>query len=268
MEARGKINGQDPHSKIRRTRQYPSRKFSLAADGICSVLYRSPSSLGTSAAQMIGQSSFDSAYHEDSPAAQRWFAAIPSRFILSSVARTGRTFCADVPCTLLHNAAGVFNGIVGTFTLSTVSSPDRSRSLERCGAVQRSTNQAVRLRFLALYFRTCRFLDYRHRLLVTCLKRDAARSARQSISQREAPSGLQYSSSESRGYATQMHRWDLIPCPNSEKSGRLRLWRSYDTSKAEKIYEHSAEEKAKRHPYASVFTTVKAINWRLWKRPL
>lgn len=83
--------------------------------------------LGTSVTQMIGQNSFDYVYPEDSPAAQRLFEAKgrgdskPFHFKLRR--EDGSAVWVDVQGTPLHNAAGVFNGIVGTFTLSTESSP-------------------------------------------------------------------------------------------------------------------------------------------------
>lgn len=77
--------------------------------------------LGTSVTEMMGQNSFDYVYPEDSPAAQRLFESKmrgdskPFHFKLRR--KDGSTVWVDVQGTPLHNAAGVFNGIVGTFTV-------------------------------------------------------------------------------------------------------------------------------------------------------
>jgi PAS domain S-box-containing protein len=79
--------------------------------------------LGATVDQMIGRDSFDYLYPEDAPAAQRLFEAKvrgdskPFHFKLRRA--DGSAVWADVQGTSLHNAAGVFNGIVGTFTVST-----------------------------------------------------------------------------------------------------------------------------------------------------
>ena len=83
--------------------------------------------LGTSVAQMIGRDSFDYVYPKDAPAAQRLFEA-KSRgdnksFHFKLRREDGSAVWVDVQGTPLRNAAGMFNGIVGTFTLSTESSP-------------------------------------------------------------------------------------------------------------------------------------------------
>ena len=81
--------------------------------------------LGTPVAQMIGQNSFDFVYPEDAPTAQRLFEAKsrgdskPFHFKLRRADGSG--IWVDVQGTPLYNAAGVFNGIVGTFTVSTQS---------------------------------------------------------------------------------------------------------------------------------------------------
>jgi len=78
--------------------------------------------LGTSVAEMIGGHSFDYVYPEDSLAAQRLFDAKkrgdakPFRFKLRR--KDGSDVLVDVQGTPLQNAAGVFNGIVGTFTVA------------------------------------------------------------------------------------------------------------------------------------------------------
>lgn len=79
--------------------------------------------LGTSVDQLIGRDSFVYVYPEDAPAAQHLFEAKsrgdfkPFHFKLRR--DDGSAVWVDVQGTPLHNAAGVFNGIVGTFTLST-----------------------------------------------------------------------------------------------------------------------------------------------------
>ena len=79
--------------------------------------------LGTSPAEMSGQVSFSYVYPEDAAAAQRLFEAKshgdskPFHFKLRR--KDGSAVWVDVQGTPLHNAAGVFNGIVGTFTVST-----------------------------------------------------------------------------------------------------------------------------------------------------
>jgi PAS domain S-box-containing protein len=81
--------------------------------------------LGTAVAQMIGRNSFDYVYPEDAPAAQRLFDAKgrgdskPFHFRLRRA--DGSAAWVDVQGTPLQNAAGVFNGIVGTITVSTES---------------------------------------------------------------------------------------------------------------------------------------------------
>jgi PAS domain S-box-containing protein len=83
--------------------------------------------LATSLTEMIGQDSFDYLYPEDLPAAQRLFESKkrgdtkPFHFKLRR--KDGSAVWVDVQGTPLHNAAGAFNGIVGTFTISTPSPP-------------------------------------------------------------------------------------------------------------------------------------------------
>ena len=76
--------------------------------------------LGTSTAEMAGQSSFMYVYPDDLAAAERLFEAKargdskPFHFKLRR--KDGSGIWVDVQGTPLHNAAGVFNGVVGTFT--------------------------------------------------------------------------------------------------------------------------------------------------------
>ena len=78
--------------------------------------------LGSSPAEMIGQPSFTYVYPEDAGAAKRLFDAKsrgdsqPFHFKLRR--KDGSAVWVDVQGTPLQNAAGVFNGIVGTFTVS------------------------------------------------------------------------------------------------------------------------------------------------------
>ena len=77
--------------------------------------------LGTSVAEMIARDSFEYVHRDDVPAARRLFEAKrngdakPFRFKLRR--RDGVDVWVDVQGTPLYNAAGVFNGIVGTFTV-------------------------------------------------------------------------------------------------------------------------------------------------------
>ena len=78
--------------------------------------------LGASVTEMIGEPSFAYVYPEDAPAAERLFEAKrlgdtkPFHFKLRR--KDGSAVWVDVQGTPLHNASGVFNGIVGTFTVS------------------------------------------------------------------------------------------------------------------------------------------------------
>jgi PAS domain S-box-containing protein len=78
--------------------------------------------LGASIDEMIGQPSFAYVYPEDVPAAQRLFDAKsmgnskPFHFRLRRT--DGSEIWVDVQGTPLYNAAGKFNGILGTFTVA------------------------------------------------------------------------------------------------------------------------------------------------------
>jgi len=79
--------------------------------------------LGTTPAEMKGQPSFGYVFPGDVDAAQRLFDAkrtgsrSPFHFRLRR--KDGSAIWVDVVATPLYNAAGVFTGIVGTFTVST-----------------------------------------------------------------------------------------------------------------------------------------------------
>jgi PAS domain S-box-containing protein len=78
--------------------------------------------LGTTPAEMIGHPSFTYVFPEDVPAAQRLFDAKkqgdlnPFHFKLRR--KDNSAVSVDVQGTPLRNAAGQFNGIVGTFSIS------------------------------------------------------------------------------------------------------------------------------------------------------
>jgi PAS domain S-box-containing protein len=78
--------------------------------------------LGASPDEMIGEPSFSYVYPEDAVSAQRLFEAKskgdskPFHFRLRR--KDGSEIWVDVQGTPLHNAAGDFNGILGTFTVS------------------------------------------------------------------------------------------------------------------------------------------------------
>jgi len=78
--------------------------------------------LGTSSSEMIGEPSFSYVFPEDAEAAQRLFEAKaqgntnPFHFKLRR--KDGSAIWVDVQGTPMHNAAGVFKGIVGTFSVS------------------------------------------------------------------------------------------------------------------------------------------------------
>ena len=78
--------------------------------------------LGTTPSEMRGQPSFGYVFPEDIAAAQRLFDfkktgnRAPFHFRLRR--KDGSSIWVDVQGTPLFNAAGVFNGIVGTFTVS------------------------------------------------------------------------------------------------------------------------------------------------------
>lgn len=79
--------------------------------------------LGIPAAELIGRHSFEYVFPEDAPAAQRLFESKKGgdakAFNFRLRKQDGSAICVNVQGTPLHNAAGVFNGIVGTFTVST-----------------------------------------------------------------------------------------------------------------------------------------------------
>lgn len=78
--------------------------------------------LGTTVTALRGQDSFEFIFPEDVPEAQRLFetkeagSSAPFRFRLRR--NDGSAVWADVQGTPMHNAAGEFLGIVGTFTVS------------------------------------------------------------------------------------------------------------------------------------------------------
>lgn len=83
--------------------------------------------LGTSPSGMVGHSSFSYLFPEDVDAAQRLFEAKvrggrkPFHFKLRR--NDGSAVWVDVQGTPMYNAAGVFRGIVGTFSVSTEEAP-------------------------------------------------------------------------------------------------------------------------------------------------
>lgn len=80
--------------------------------------------LGTTVADLLGKDSFLYIFPEDLEAARRLFVAkqagsrAPFHFRLRRA--DGSAIWADVQPTPMHNAAGQFIGIVGSFTLSKV----------------------------------------------------------------------------------------------------------------------------------------------------
>ena len=78
--------------------------------------------LGTNPAEMIGQPSFAYVFAEDVSAAQKLFESKkqgdfnPFHFRLRC--KDGSAVEVDVQGTPMYNAAGKFNGIVGTFSVS------------------------------------------------------------------------------------------------------------------------------------------------------
>jgi len=78
--------------------------------------------LGASAEEMIGEPSFVYVFPEDVAAAQVWFEAKKrgdaSRFHFKLRRKDGSAVWVDVQGTPMHNHAGEFNGIVGTFSVS------------------------------------------------------------------------------------------------------------------------------------------------------
>lgn len=79
--------------------------------------------LRTSPAEMVDKQSFDYVYPEDVASAQSLFDAKSKgdskQFHFRLRRADGSPVWVDVQGTPLHNAAGLFNGIVGTFTVST-----------------------------------------------------------------------------------------------------------------------------------------------------
>jgi len=79
--------------------------------------------LGTTASDLVGKDSFLYVFPEDLPAAERLFAskqagsAAPFRFRLRRV--DSSNVWVDVQGTPMHDVAGQFTGIVGTFALAT-----------------------------------------------------------------------------------------------------------------------------------------------------
>ena len=78
--------------------------------------------LGVAASEMVGRGSFDYVFPEDVDLAQRLFEAKirgdskPFHFRLRR--KDGSSVWVDVQGTPMHNAAGVFRGIVGTFSVA------------------------------------------------------------------------------------------------------------------------------------------------------
>ncbi len=78
--------------------------------------------VGATQAEMVGQPSFSYVFPEDADAAKRLFdfkkrgSAAPFHFRLRR--KNGSAIWVDVQGTPMHNAAGEFTGIVGTFTVS------------------------------------------------------------------------------------------------------------------------------------------------------
>ena len=94
-------------------------------DSAACTLYANPAMaeiLGTTTSAMIGKPSFDYVFAEDVSAAQKLFEskqrgeASPFHFRLRRA--NGSAIWADVQGTPMHNAAGEFIGIVGTFSVS------------------------------------------------------------------------------------------------------------------------------------------------------
>ena len=78
--------------------------------------------LGTTTGDLMGRDSFLYVFPEDLTAAQRLFASkqagSPAPFHFKLRRADGSSICVDVQGTPMHNAAGQFTGIVGTFTVS------------------------------------------------------------------------------------------------------------------------------------------------------
>ena len=78
--------------------------------------------LGTSPAEMMGRPSFTYVFPEDVEAAKHLFDSKTrgdsSRFHFKLRRQDGSAVMVDVQGTPMHNAKGVFQGIVGTFSVS------------------------------------------------------------------------------------------------------------------------------------------------------
>lgn len=83
--------------------------------------------LGATATEMQGKNSFEYVFPEDLAAAERLFdskkggSSAPFHFKLRR--KDGSSIWVDVQGTPMHNAAGQFLGIVGTFTISNLQGP-------------------------------------------------------------------------------------------------------------------------------------------------
>jgi PAS domain S-box-containing protein len=103
--------------------KYPDGIWIIDADGqTVYVNEQMAEILKTSPSEMVGQTSFAYVFPEDVPSAQRLFQAKkrggtePFHFKLRC--QDGSAVWVDVQGTPMHNAAGEFTGIVGTFSLS------------------------------------------------------------------------------------------------------------------------------------------------------
>jgi len=78
--------------------------------------------LGTSATEMVGRPSFTYVFPEDVEAAKRLFDAKTrgdsGRFHFKLRRQDGSAIAVDVQGTPMHNVRGAFQGIVGTFSVS------------------------------------------------------------------------------------------------------------------------------------------------------
>ena len=90
--------------------------------------------LGTSPSEMVGRPSFGYVFPEDVERAQNMFEAKirgnAKPFHIKLRRKDGSPVWVDVQGTPMHNAAGEFKGIVGTFSVSTERLPkiDRRRA--------------------------------------------------------------------------------------------------------------------------------------------
>lgn len=91
---------------------------------------RMAETLGTSTYDLIGQPSFDYVFPEDTPAAQRLFEAKKhgdiSAFHFRLRRKDGTPVWVNVQGTPMYNGHGTFNGIIGTFSISSVTAPPSS----------------------------------------------------------------------------------------------------------------------------------------------